>query len=427
MSSPERPSRAALTGFLCLALTLAVAVTLPGCSDTTAPVGSGDGLGDFQGEIDPGAGTVVFQTLDIPVPDGVPIRVQLVGRFLRCPDNARCLGISLAVAVRNIDTRTLYAPGAVILSRFNPPTVHPYADNPDWTDCPVYGDSTGTDSTTVAFPGCQYGYDYSNLLGSDNALTPGETSGEKVWTFVETSASFSFAARARFALVPNDGTVIAGRFFWDANENGIRDPDEGPFGGGTVTISGPGITGRTVPVDENAGFSISVKEQGLYTLLATPPPTFGFAPIKATTPNPLQVILTSGESFLHADFGWANDLPVLHPPVQFADPGDPLELDPYGLMEARLEGGILFLRVSYSGCGPDHPFQLYMVGGIMESYPAQARLVLSHDDLGELCDAFWTRDLSFDVRPILALNNGQMIILRLVDWNGATHTFELNP
>jgi hypothetical protein len=68
-----------------------------------------------------------------------------------------------------------------------------------------------------------------------------------------------------------------------------------------------------------------------------------------------------------------------------------------------------------------------MVGGIMESYPAQARLVLSHDDLGEPCDAFWTRELSFDVRPILALNDGQMIILRLVDWNGQTHTFELNP
>jgi hypothetical protein len=420
-------TRVSLTGLLSLAFLLAVSCALPGCTETTAPPsgGAGDGLGDFQGEIDPGAGTVVFHTLEVPVTDGLPVRVQLVGRFVLCRDVARCPGIVLAVAVRNIDTRTLYAPGQVVLSDFNPSSVHPWSGNPDWTTCPE--DSIPPDSTILSLA-CRYGYDYSGLLGPDGALTPGETSGEKIWVFVPPpeGGSFSFAARAQFALA-HDGTVIAGRFFWDANENGVRDPDEGPFGGGSVTISGPGIEGRTVQVDENAGYSIPVKEQGLYTLLATPPPTFGFAPVKATTPNPLEVLIVNGESFLHADFGWANDLPPKFPAVFFADTGDSLRLAPYTLSDARLEGRILFLNVSFSGCGPDHPFQLYMVGGFMESNPVQARLVLSHDDHGELCDAFFSRALGFDVGLILAKNNGAPVLLRFVDWHGETHTFLLNP
>jgi hypothetical protein len=411
------------------ALVAAVALALFGCSDTTAPTtgGSGDGLGDFQGEIDPGAETIVFRTLDVPVTDGLPIRVQLVGRFIRCRDNARCGGISLAVAVRNIDTRTLYAPGEIVLSRFVPNTVYPWPGNPDWTTCTA--DTIPPDSTaaSVTAGGCQYGYVYSDLLGDDGALSPGETSGEKLWAFVSPGGSFSFAARARFALTPDTGMVIAGRFFWDANENGIRDPDEGPFGGGSVTISGPGMEPRTVPVDANAGYSIPVKEQGLYTLLGTPPPTLGFVAVKATTPNPLEVLMVSGQSFLHADFGWANDLPILYPPVLFAETEDSLPLAPYTLDGIKLEGRILTLDVSFSGCGPDHPLQLYMVGGFMESNPVQARLVLAHDDHGELCDAYFTRQIAFDVGPILAKNNGQTVVLRFVAWNGETHSFTLNP
>jgi hypothetical protein len=411
------------------AFALAAGCALFGCSETPGPPlgDSGDGLGDFQGQIDPGSESMVFKTLDVPIADGVPIRVQLVGRFVRCRDDARCApvpdGVALVVAVRNIDYRTLYAPGEIILSDFNPASTYPYPGSPDWTTCPF--DSI-PDAANIALLDCIYGFAYSDLLGPDGALTPGETSGEKLWIFTNPGGgSFSFAARARFAL-GQDAPVIAGRFFSDDNENGIRDPDEGPFGGGSVQVSGPGIE-QTVQVGEDASYSVRVKEQGLYTLLAIAPPTFGFAPVKFTTPNPLEVLIVNNESFLHADFGLANDFFGPYPPVLFSETGDSLRMDAYHLQGVRLAGHILFLDVAFSGCGPDHPLQLFMVGGFMESFPVQARLVLSHNDGGELCHAYWQRELGFDVSPILRRNNGGTVILRFVDWHGETHSFELSP
>ena len=80
--------------------------------------------------------------------------------------------------------------------------------------------------------------------------------------------------------------------------------------------------------------------------------------------------------------------------------------------------------------GERQPFQLVMVGGFMESEPVQARLILSHDGLGQACDAAFRKHLGYDLSPIIRLyreHYGERgkIVLRLVDWHGEVHSFEL--
>jgi len=112
--------------------------------------------------------------------------------------------------------------------------------------------------------------------------------------------------------------------------------------------------------------------------------------------------------------------------VGFAPGPDSLSLDPYHLLQVGVVGHTMKLRVGYSGCGPDQPFQLFMVGGFMESNPLQARLLLSHVG-GQLCDAYFEADLAYDLSPILRESGGAMVRLRFEDATGAVHTFDLNP
>lgn len=423
---------------LFLPVGIALTLILPlGCGDSTRPVETpdGDGTGFFEGKIDPETGTFVLQSIESPTPEGYPIRVQLVGRNLGLiRDRGEIL---LEVAVRSLDSRPLYAPAEIIVDRFAPASAWPA--NADWTRCPT---DTVPDPSNVAaeedsLPGCVFGFAYSELLGRDGILSPGEISAFRAWIFHDPGiAPFSFRARARFALAP-DGAQIAGMFFWDVNENGQPDPGEQPLPAGHVVVSGPGIDERVVQVGEEGRYSVPVREPGLYTLTAFPPPTLGpFAPVRFTTPNPLEVVLPPGndgspQSFLHAHFGLVNALDII-PEVRFYDgPPDSLPQDPYSYLEGVLDGHVLTLAVGYSGCQPEHPFQLF-AGGFMESLPVQVRLTLSHDSRGELCDAWFRRVVRYDLRPIQRAYKelyGELdeIVLRLVDYGGEVHTFRLLP
>jgi len=402
-----------------------------GCFQSTQPPlgGTGDGLDAFTGSVDPASGSFVLKSLDVPVTDGTPVRVVLIGRFLRTPVAAG--QIAVGVRVRNADRRNLYAPAEIVIGNFNPPAVSIVPGSADWVTC--LRDSAG-DSTNAVPGGCSYGFVYSDLLGDDGILSPGEESGEKLWLFYDPeSVAFSFQAHARFGMEP-DRARIMGMFFGDTNRNGVRDNDEGPFGGGAVYVTGPGYQDRYIQVGPDATYTVFVAEPGIYTLRAVPPPTFGIVPVEFTTPNPLEVLINPGgdgglRSFLHADFGLANALPPPGvPPVLFAASADSLTLDGYSLLRVGLDGHVLKLRVGYSGCGPDQPFQLYAVGGIFESVFPQMRLLLSHDDRGELCDAYFERDLAYDLTPILEkTGGGAMVRLLFEDSTGEVHTFDLNP
>jgi len=404
---------------------LLFATYIVGCTDSVEPDDAGpeDAYGDFEGLVDPGGAITLKQIEGVSV-TGVPVRIDLIGRFVR----DRTVGdLALAVAIRNADERTLFPPAELSLSHFRPSSVSPEAGNPDWVMCP--SDSL---DPPVSFD-CLYGYDYSQLLGSRDGLAPGDTSMERLMVFQNPSAvSFSFNVHARFGLEP-DRPRISGLFFSDENRNGFRDPGEVPFGGGSVKVVGPGIRDLLLPVDGDGRYSVAVREPGLYSLWAYPPPTF--APVEPTTSNPLEVVLVPGpdgtvQSFLHADFGWVNSF--MNPPVRFVESTDSLKMGDYAVLRADLLDKTLQMQVGFSGCSPDHPFHLYMVGGFMESFPVRARLVLEHDDRGELCDAYWERDLAFDLTPILAAHFRQygqpgMVITILETPSGDALTFELGP
>lgn len=406
-----------------------VSLLAAGCSQSTEPTlgGTGDGAGDFTGRLDPASGSFVLKSLDVPVTDGTPVRVDLIGRFLRIGEPGQ---IAVAVQVRNADRRSLYAPAEIVVNHFNPPSVSIVPQSADWITC--LRDSSA-DTTRVPPGGCSYGFVYTDLLGDDGVLSPGEVSGEKIWIFYDPDGvAFSFAAHARFGLAP-DRARISGMFFSDANRNGVRDGDEGPFGGGSVYVTGPGFQDRYIQVGPDATYTVYVSEPGIYTLRAAPPPTFGIVPVTFTTPNPLEILIANAadgglQSFLHADFGLANAVPPpTAPPILFAPAADSLSLDSYSLVRAALDGHVMKLRVGFSGCGPDQPFQLFMVGGLMESNPLQARILLAHDDLGQLCDAYFEKDLAFDLSPILQKSGGQVVRLQFQDSTGEVHTFDLNP
>jgi len=402
-----------------------------GCSETTDPSHNpADGSSNFQGSIDPSSRTFLLKSIDSTTVNGVRIRVDLVGSNLEV-DPATFL-VALDVRVRNSGDVALYAPGEIVIHHLEPTTVWP--ENADRTDCPP------TMSPMLDSRLCRFAFDYSHLLGEDGILSSGETSGAKRWRFKDPGLTgFSFGAEARFGLGP-DRPRIEGTVFADRNENVHRDPDEPGFGGGTITANGPGMDSLSIQVPEDGHYLFPVTEPGLYTLLAMPPPTF--AAVHATTPNPLQILLPLGsggmpESYLHADFGFANDyFPPPPPgdatPVGFWDgPEDSLDLDPYGLRDIRLDGLDLELRVGYSGCS-EHPFALYMVGGFMESVPAQARLLLSHDNRGEICLAYQEVTLRYDLGPILRkykeiYGRVDVIIVNFQDSNGDVYNFLIGP
>jgi hypothetical protein len=391
------------------------------CSDGTDP-NPADGSRDFQGSIDPGSKTFVLESIDSTT-NGVRVRVDLLGSNLEVDPESSI--VALDVRVRNSGDVALYAPGEILIHHLDPCIVGP--ENADRSDC--------LPCMSIC-PCCTYAYDYSALLGDDGILSPNETSGAKRWRFKDPNLNaFSFAAQARFGLDP-DRPRIEGTVFSDLNENGHRDPGEPGAGGVTITVNGPGLDSLVVQVGEDGHYMFPVAEAGLYTLLAVPPPTF--APVHSTTPNPLQILLPPGESYLHADFGFANDeLPVLPPPVGFWDgPADSLALDPYHLISVHQIGPILELKVAFSGCSADQPFALFMLDGFIFrrclECPPLANLVLSHDSRGEMCEAYFEKTLRYDLTPILAryerlYGREDRIEVLFKDSNGGLHSFFIGP
>jgi len=405
------------------AILLIVALSFLGiaCSQTDPDPNSGDGSREFQGSIDPTAGTFLLESIDSTTVDGVRIRVDLIGSNLEV-DTENSV-VALDVRIRNSGNVSLYAPGEIVVHHLAPPTV--WVTNADRTNC------VRTPSSVPG--GCSYGFDYSGLLGDDRILSPEETSGAKRWRFSDPElVGFSFGAEAKFGLGP-DRPHIEGTVFADVNGNGHRDDGEIGFGGGHIEVNGPDTDSLIVQVPPDGHYAFPVANAGLYTLLAVPPPTF--APVHSTTPNPLQILLPAGESYLHADFGFANDEPPPSgdvKPIGFWDgPPDSLPHDPYGLKDVHLEGTILVIRVGFSGCSPDQPFALFMLDGFAvtaETDLVGASVVLAHDSRGEMCEAYWERTLRYDLNPILdryvrTFGHGGRVDVRYHDAEGHTHDF----
>lgn len=78
-----------------------------------------------------------------------------------------------------------------------------------------------------------------------------------------------------------------------------------------------------------------------------------------------------------------------------------IQKDYWDLMGLGIDGDQLVIAAGYSGCQPDHGFDLYMSpAAFLESMPAQANIYLRHDQQGELCERYMTRSLRFDLLPM---------------------------
>jgi hypothetical protein len=413
-----------------LALAVAMLALAPaGCSDHAGPGTPANDQGGalLSGDLNPGQGTFVLRRLDETLPDRAPIRVELIGSNLQVDAAAEV--VSLDVAIRNAGEQPLFVSAMIWLYGLRP-------DSVTVLNADVVPGLPDTSVTLPPPPRERYGFDYTQFLGGDPVLAAGETSDARTWRFhVPGLTGFAFGARAEFGLVP-DLPVIAGRCFLDANRDGVLQPGELPLPHGIIGATGPDGVALAVRPDQEGRYALPVGQAGLYTLQFWP---FGLATVDTvlgdhedgddgddggddpedrpepifTTPNPLTVLLTPGpdgrpNSFLEANFGVfvAAEDDSFPPVVHTTAPFDFLHGDNFALMESGVTGSVMRLDVGFSGCQANHPFMLYWQEGPEMSPLPVAHLILRHDGRGEMCQAWFTRELTFDLRPILAALGG---------------------
>ena len=94
----------------------------------------------------------------------------------------------------------------------------------------------------------------------------------------------------------------------------------------------------------------------------------------------------------------ADRIILLDDPFDTRFPEDPVKIE-----GASIQGDLLAIKVVYGGGCKTHQFALYGSTGFMESYPVQARLFLSHDSNGDMCEAIIRHDIVFDLSPLKRL------------------------
>jgi len=153
-------------------------------------------------------------------------------------------------------------------------------------------------------------YDFSDMLGDDNMLAPGESSGPVAMKF-HTVTARSFALGFRVDLGPAPGTgIIGGVVFRDDNQNGERercDRCEPGIEGITVVLQHGDDEPNAVSIvrtNENGEYAFRGLREGVYTVTVIVRPTEW----KVTSTNPLLVTLIKDadgnvQSFYGAYFG----------------------------------------------------------------------------------------------------------------------------
>lgn len=387
-------------------LSLLVALLLiAGCSSD--PVEPGPEVTDpeawFDGSFD-GDG-LILQRTEVFGPGGVLVEIDLVARGLSF--DPRVNQLKASVSIRNSSRTDLHAPASVGLGEFNPSSIYPLNANNHQVDAR------------------RWWYDYSRKLGDDRILSAGEESEPVEWILqLPGPGSFSFAAIARFAGEP-DRPMLGGRVFLDVDRDGVPDPDE-PAAFGTVEVTFPDARQLMVRPAEDGTWFVRVESPGIHVARWISPPTLGFAPVCLTTPNPLQVLISPGAGglpigFREAHFG-IDPEPCMDwrmMPIVLSDaPIDSIESDPWVFVDLVQVGPEvpgperLDVTVEFGGCSADHPlaFALEGPGDAADSSDdtiPQSTMVATivHDDLGELCDAWFRVSRSVDLGRLRALWN----------------------
>jgi hypothetical protein len=74
--------------------------------------------------------------------------------------------------------------------------------------------------------------------------------------------------------------------------------------------------------------------------------------------------------------------------------------DPFDLVEAKIVGNYLMLKVGYGGGCQDHEFELIGSTVIAKSMPAIRTIQIVHRANNDLCKAYIYKDLKFDIRTL---------------------------
>jgi hypothetical protein len=399
---------------------LAWAALLAGCSGTSEPDRTADN------RLDPGSGTFSLKDVAVPGPDGTPLLLRLEGSDLVV--DAAAGTVSLSVRVLNLSWEAVHPPLVVWIMALQPASVTPL--NADFVYPGPLADPAVAVTDTAG-----WGYDYSDLLGGQ-PLPPGEATPAKTWIFADPDlVPFSFAARIETGGFTGQAR-LAGRLFFDLDRDGLPAASEPPFLAGGVQVTAPGGVVSWSSPGPDGWWELPVRAAGLYEVLFVPL-EMGPRPVPLTTPNPRQVVVTTGPdgrllSWREGHFGVARDAPPPPPPtgvVGFTERRpEQLHRAPWLLLRAGVRGPRLEMQVGYSGCGPDHAFSLWMSGGFLESMPPRAHLTLVHETM-EACDAYFTQEVGFDLRPLFrryAAQYGQgPLVLVLHGPDGFAHEIEL--
>ncbi|MDP2959303.1 MAG: hypothetical protein Q8N53_22980 [Longimicrobiales bacterium] len=74
--------------------------------------------------------------------------------------------------------------------------------------------------------------------------------------------------------------------------------------------------------------------------------------------------------------------------------------DPLQIQGAGVDGGVLWVDVSYAGGCSAHDLDAVAWTGWMESHPVQVGVAVAHDAHGDACKALVNRSLRFDLEPL---------------------------
>jgi hypothetical protein len=266
---------------------LVLALLVVGCSDSTAPDNKMPGPVPFEGHFDAADGTFLLGRTQVVVPGGVSVPIKLIGSNLTV--DSRTEQIEIDVALLNEGFRPLYPPAIVWVSDFVPNTVRVINAN---VALPVSGLDV-------------WGFDYTELMGSNGILAAGATSESYRWRFHDPGLeSFAFAVDVEMSTEPPPG-FLAGGAFADENQDGIRQRNEGPWASGFMHLQRPDGSLDAAYCDENGEFRFIVRQPGLYQLRLE---SLVDCIMCFTTPNPLEVMIVEEpdgtlRSFEQAVFG----------------------------------------------------------------------------------------------------------------------------
>ena len=147
--------------------------------------------------------------------------------------------------------------------------------------------------------------------------------------------------------------------------------------------------------------------------------TFDLTPIGDLYGRPADPIILNVYDYLTEELGerirvqW--DRSAVH--ITNSAPAE-IQLDPFWLHGAIIEGDKLTLSVEASGGCRPHTYELFMSpGAFLESLPPQANLYIRHNGHDDPCDSLVHADVSFNLSPISELYGGPgPIVLNIYEY-----------